>query len=266
MFLDKPKRYFGQHFLQDEATAERIVAAFDIPSVTPYTVIEVGPGRGALTRFLIDGAYPNFYLIEIDNALVHYLKHVYPSLDEHILAADFLSIDLATKFPNPIGLIGNFPYNISSQILFKVLQYRSQIQQVVCMVQQEFAERIVSFPNNRVYGVPSVLIQAFYEVEYLFTVGPEVFIPPPTVQSAVIRLKRNQTVALPCNETLFFDLVKLAFQQRRKKLKNVLRNFGYAYSVLPSEMVEKRAENLTVADFIYLTQLLGASCSTIKYN
>lgn len=252
----KAKKYLGQHFLNDRIISQQIVEALTLPVNDPSTtLLEIGPGRGALTEILIQQQFPNLHLIEIDSELVAYLRKIYPTLTNHIIEADFLTIDLAKLWPGPISLIGNFPYNISSQIFFKILGLRDQVKEVVCMVQKEVAERMVAQPGSKAYGIPSVLLQAFYNIEYLFTVGPTLFTPPPKVYSAVIRLKRNNMQQLPCNEKAFINLVKLAFQQRRKQLKNALSTLGLD-SQLP--ILTKRAEQLSINDFINLTHQLSA--------
>jgi 16S rRNA (adenine1518-N6/adenine1519-N6)-dimethyltransferase len=257
MLVDKPKKYWGQHFLEDSAISERIVAALDIEACSPYTLLEIGPGKGALTKFLISLCLPNLYIIEIDPVLVSYLAKAYPVIKDRIIAGDFLTLDLASRFPTTLKVIGNFPYNISSQIFFRLLAYRSQVQEVVCMVQKEVAERITAPPGSRIYGIPSVLLQAFYNITCLFTVSPAAFTPSPKVQSAVIQLRRNNVVRLPCDESFFFQLVKSSFQQRRKKIKNSLQQLSVDFTKLEKDIVDQRAEQLAVADFIHLTQVLS---------
>jgi 16S rRNA (adenine1518-N6/adenine1519-N6)-dimethyltransferase len=250
----KAKKYLGQHFLRDNNVCKQIVEAFSTNVQQPYTFLEIGPGQGALTSFLVQDQLPNLYLIEVDADLVRYLKQVYPNLSNHIIEADFLTLDLAKKWPGPIGVIGNFPYNISSQIFFKLLHFRHQVQEVVCMVQKEVAERIVAQPGSKTYGIPSILLQAFYKIDYLFTVGPELFDPPPKVYSSVIRLQRNNTAYLPCKEATFFKVVKLGFQQRRKKLKNALSSLGLPSNIINLPLLTRRAEELQIEDFINLAQ------------
>jgi len=250
----KAKKYLGQHFLQDSNVCKQIVEAFSTHVQQPYTFLEIGPGQGALTSFLVQKQLPNLYLVEVDTDLVSYLRQVYPGLSDHIIEADFLTLDLAKKWPGPIGVIGNFPYNISSQIFFKVLHFRDQVQEVVCMVQKEVAERITAQPGCKAYGIPSVLLQTFYKIDYLFTVGPELFRPPPKVHSAVVRLQRNTIQQLPCKETTFFKLVKLGFQQRRKKLRNALGGIGLPSNIMQLPLLTQRAEELRIEDFINLAQ------------
>jgi 16S rRNA (adenine1518-N6/adenine1519-N6)-dimethyltransferase len=258
----KAKKCLGQHFLKDDAISQQIVDAFNQRQPYPATLLEIGPGRGALTQFLVNKEFPHLYLIEVDHELVAYLSRTYPPLAHHIIEADFLELDLSQKWPGTIGVIGNFPYNISSPIFFKLLQHRDQVQEIVCMVQKEVADRIAAKPGSKIYGIPSVLLQAFYQVEYLFTVEPSVFTPPPEVHSAVIRLRRNNIQQLACDEGLFFKLVKLGFQQRRKKLKNALSNLGSSMQHMDMPFLNQRAEELSVQDFVQLTeQITKGVCS-----
>ena len=255
----KAKKSLGQHFLKDDEVSKRIVDSFTQNLPYPHTILEIGGGKGALTQFLIQKSIANLYIVEIDHQLAIYLSNTYPSLVHNIVQDNFLNLDLSTRFPGTIGVIGNFPYNLSSQILFKLLEYRDQVQEIVCMLQKEVAERVVSNPGNKVYGIPSVLLQAFYDVEYLFTVEPTVFSPPPKVHSAVIRLRRNSMEKLPCNEKVFIDLVKLGFQQRRKKLKNALQGCKDWINNFELPLLNHRAEELSVQHFITLTQQVMAS-------
>jgi 16S rRNA (adenine1518-N6/adenine1519-N6)-dimethyltransferase len=254
----KAKKYLGQHFLKDNAISQQIVGAFNQHQPHPATLLEIGPGRGALTQFLIQKEFQHLYLIEVDHDMVAYLSKVYPYIADHIIEADFLDLDLSQRWPGTIGVIGNFPYNISSPIFFKLLQHRDQVQEVVCMVQKEVADRIVARPGSKIYGIPSVLLQAFYQVEYLFTVDPPLFNPPPRVYSAVIRLRRNNIQQLACDEALFFRLVKLGFQQRRKKLRNALSNVGSFIQHMHMPCLDQRAEELSVQEFVQLTQQVMA--------
>ena len=247
------KKCLGQHFLQDRNIAHKIVSAL---SESPQTVFEVGPGTGVLTELLVQQRTQKLYLVEIDNDLVSYLKKIYPSWQDRIITADFLELALTQWCCGPMAIIGNFPYNIASQIFFKVLEYRKQVREVVGMVQKEVAARLISKPGSKAYGILSVLLQAFYDFEYLFAVGPQVFAPPPKVQSAVVRLRRNSTLQLDCDEDLFFKVVKTGFQQRRKILSNALK------PLLPTKkqslsLLTKRAEQLTVTDFVALTQYIA---------
>ncbi len=245
------KKYWGQHFLHDKNIAQKIVAAL---SKKTQTLIEVGPGLGILTALLVQ-QYADLYLVEVDPELAAHLKQIYPSLQERVIVADFLQLALAQIRSGPVTIIGNFPYNISSPIFFQVLTHRQQVQEVVGMIQKEVAKRLVAQPGSKVYGMLSVLLQAFYDLEYLFTVRPQVFAPPPKVQSAVIRLRRNSTWQLDCDEKLFFQVVKAGFQQRRKTLCNALQPLLPAKKqALP--LLNKRAEQLAVADFVALTRAI----------
>lgn len=251
----RPKKQLGQHFLHDQRIARNIVNA--LTGWKGYEqVLEVGPGMGVLTQYLIaDGKYP-LQLVELDSESVVYLKEHYATLEGRVHHADFLKLNLGELMEGSFALIGNFPYNISSQIFFKVLEYRQQIPEVVGMVQKEVAQRIAEPPGSKTYGILSVLLQAFYDIEYLFTVGPGVFTPPPKVQSAVLRLKRNERQALPCNEKLFFAVVKQAFGTRRKTLRNALKSLNLPEPVQQWPLLDKRAEQLSVEDFISITQAL----------
>lgn len=253
-FLLKHKKYLGQHFLQDAGVVRQFVESLSFGS-SYQTIVEIGPGTGALTELLIEkSVHHELYLVEADRTLAAYLEHTYPSLQNRIFATDFLSLELDKLFGGPIAIIGNLPYNRASQILFKLLAHRSQVQEVVCMVQKEFAERMAAKPGSKVYGVPSVLLQAFYTIEYLFTVAPTQCKPPPKVHSAVVRLQRNEVDQLFCDEKAFFKVVKTGFGQRRKKLRSALRPLGISEDLMDLAMLEQRAEQLTVADFVALTQ------------
>ncbi len=250
----RPKKHLGQHFLRDENIARRIV-----DSLTGKTsvVAEVGPGTGILSKYLLADPSIRPYFFEIDRESVEYLKNVYPAMGEHLVECDFLEQDLSF-IPEPFTVIGNFPYNISTQILFKVLDYRNHVPEVVGMFQKEVAERIASPPGSKRYGILSVLLQAYYSIEYLFTVNETVFFPPPRVKSAVIRLIRNDVANLDCNEEQFFKVVKTAFNQRRKTLRNALKPLGLKESVDINALLSRRAEQLSVAEFVILTRSLQA--------
>ncbi len=255
MTVVRAKKNLGQHFLKDKNIAQKIVdslAANDILSV-----LEIGPGMGVLTQFLI--RKPNFqtFVVEIDTESVDFLKQHYPELQERIISDDFLRIDLQKWFQGPFAVIGNFPYNISSQIFFKVLDYRDQIPEVVGMVQKEVAERISAGPGSKTYGILSVLLQAFYRIDYLFTVQEHVFAPPPKVKSAVIRMTRNERQSLNCDEKLFFMVVKQSFNQRRKTLRNSLKTLIKAEELRQNPVFDKRPEQLSVEEFEKLTQLIA---------
>jgi 16S rRNA (adenine1518-N6/adenine1519-N6)-dimethyltransferase len=198
-------------------------------------------------------------LVEIDRDSVAYLKKNYAFLKDQIIEGDFLQLDLRTIFPGPFSIIGNFPYNISSQIFFKALEYRDQVQQVVCMLQKEVADRLASKHGNKTYGILSVLLQTYYDIQYLFKVPPGVFTPPPKVMSAVIRLQRNSRTHIDCDEKLFVQVVKQGFNNRRKTLRNALKNLNLAKEVSSLPMMDKRAEQLPVDEFILLTRLIEES-------
>ncbi len=242
----RPKKKLGQHFLKDQNIARKIVESL---GTAENNVFEVGPGTGVLTRFLLERPELNLHLIEIDKESIDHLQQHFPELENRIYHEDFLKFDPTQLFEGNFSLIGNFPYNISSQIFFKVLEFRNQIPEVVGMVQKEVAERINAGYGNKTYGILSVLLQTFYNIEYLFTVSKQVFIPPPKVKSGVIRLTRNSRTELPCDESLFFKVVKTSFNQRRKMLRNSLKEIC---PNLPGEYAEKRPEQLSVNDYIRL--------------
>ncbi len=251
----KAKKHLGQHFLCDETIARRIVdALLEKDKNTP--ILEIGPGTGVLTRHLIE--LPGFYALDIDAESVAFLQQKYPAQKEHIVLSDFLEADLATLGGDKFNIIGNFPYNISSQIMFKVLEERKHIDFVVGMFQKEVAQRIAEKPGTKTYGILSVLLQAYYDIEYLFTVHENVFSPPPKVKSAVIRLSRNKTKELGCNEALFKKVVKTAFNQRRKTIRNSIRSLteGKSFS---HPLLDKRPEQLSVAQFVELTNAVSAA-------
>ena len=250
----RPKKHLGQHFLAAPNIARDIVDALQLPDGVKE-VLEIGPGMGVLTQYLLQNPAYQTSVVEIDTESVAYLKVHYPALAGRIYATDFLKQSLATMFPNqPLAIIGNFPYNISSQIFFAVLSNRQQVREVVGMIQKEVAQRLAEPPGSKTYGILSVLLQAFYTIEYLFTVPPHVFVPPPKVESAVVRLTRNHTLQLDCDEKLFFRVVKQAFQTRRKTLRNALKPFGMPAEATTDPVFEKRAEQLGVAEFVGLTQ------------
>ncbi len=253
----KAKKSYGQHFLRREDIAEKI--ANSLEWTDRYTrVLEVGPGRGMLTKFLLDRDY-ELMVVEADRDMVHYLQKYYPQLNERIIPQDFLHMRLEDFFgEEAFALIGNFPYNISSQILFKMLDYREQIPEMVGMFQHEVAERVVAKPGNKTYGVISVLIQAWYEGEYLFQVDKSAFQPPPKVQSGVIRLKRLEKTDLGCSERLFRQIVKQTFGQRRKMLRNTMKAFIKDSEILKEDFFQQRPERLSVEDFLNLTRRVEA--------
>lgn len=247
----RAKKFLGQHFLTDEGIAHRIV---DSLSQKVRSVIEVGPGMGVLTKYLINRQDTDFHVVEIDRESVDYLHRHFPGLD--VIEGDFLKYNLDTLFPDTFAVIGNFPYNISSQILFKVFDHRNKVVEVVGMFQKEVAERVAAGPGSKTYGILSVLLSAFYNIEYLFTVSENVFNPPPKVKSAVIRLTRNNVTTLECDEKLFVQVVKAGFNQRRKTLRNALRQLVLPLDTLPESLLAKRAEQLSVEEFISITKSL----------
>lgn len=251
----RPKKGLGQHFLRDKAIAQRIV---DSLSGNTNTVLEIGPGMGVLTELLLKRSDITLHAIEIDRDSVPYLRAHFPELAPRLIEGDFLQLDLSKLFSgSSFSVIGNFPYNISSQIFFRVLEFRDRIPELVGMVQKEVAERIAEKPGSKTYGILSVLIQAFYNVEYLFTVNESVFVPPPKVKSAVIRFTRNEVKELGCDEKLFMRVVKTTFNQRRKTIRNSLKPLVGLTEVPAHPFLELRPERLSVADFVELTQLVA---------
>ncbi|GAB2534570.1 16S rRNA (adenine(1518)-N(6)/adenine(1519)-N(6))-dimethyltransferase RsmA [Rufibacter soli] len=251
----QPKKHLGQHFLTDLNIAQQIVGALRLPNGVK-DVLEVGPGMGVLTQYLVQHPEYQTTIVDIDRESVAWLNEHFPQLEGRVLLADFLKTDLKTLFQGPFAVIGNFPYNISSQIFFKVLDHRDQVPEVVGMIQKEVAERIAAPHGSKTYGIMSVLLQAFYTIEYLFTVHEHVFNPPPKVKSAVVRLTRNGVAQLPCDEKLFFKVVKASFATRRKTLRNCLKPFNLPIEVTQDTLFDKRAEQLSVNDFINLTLLI----------
>ncbi len=252
MTVVKPKKSLGQHFLKDKNIAGKIV---DSLTFNQYNqVLEIGPGMGVLTEFLIELKDKNIRFAEIDRDSIRYLKDHFPGIDGVLYEGDVMELDWGSIFSGPFAVIGNFPYNISSQLFFRVLEYRTQVTEVVCMLQKEVARRLASPPGSREYGILSVLLQAYYNISYLFDVPPHVFIPPPKVQSGVIRLERNDRKALPCDEKLFTRVVKTAFNQRRKVLRNSLQSL-YPPSAMTADIFRKRPEQLGVEEFIMLTEM-----------
>ena len=261
----RAKKALGQHFLTDQKVAKAIVDALH----GGMPVLEVGPGMGVLTQYLLQREDIDLKLVEIDSESVAYLLRHFPGMPGRLLEADFLSLKLEKLFPERFALIGNFPYNISSQIFFKLLDYKDRIPEVVCMVQKEVAERMAEGPGSKTYGILSVLLQAWYDIEYRFTVGSGCFAPPPKVESAVIRLTRNGRTTLGCDEALFKTVVKTAFGQRRKMMRNPLKplarskadRLGWSeeqlQDFLAQEVFSLRPERLSVEDFAALTNLLA---------
>lgn len=245
----RAKKGLGQHFLKDRNIARKIVESLRLQTETQ--VLEIGPGMGILTGFLLEEPGIRLKLVEIDPESVGFLKSHFIDQEMDILEADILKIPVHALFSGSFSVIGNFPYNISSQIFFRILEWRNQVPQVVGMVQKEVAERISSAPGNKTYGILSVLLQAYYHIDFLFTVNPSVFVPPPKVKSAVIRLRRNERNHLSCDESAFVTVVKTAFNQRRKMLSNALHSLSAS---LPEDLAGKRAEQLSVDEFVTLTR------------
>lgn len=253
----KAKKSYGQHFLHREDLAEQI--ANSLTRTEEYQrVLEVGPGQGMLTKYLLEQDYA-LTVVEADRDMVAYLQKHYPQLKEDIISEDFLKIKPELFLGDaPFAIIGNFPYNISSQILFKMLDYKDQVPELVGMFQKEVAERVVAEPGSKIYGVISILIQAWYEGEYLFEVDKTAFNPPPKVQSAVIRLHRRRTPILDCDEKLFRRIVKQTFSQRRKMLRNTMKSFIKDHPMLQEPFFQQRPERLSVQDFISLTKRIAS--------
>lgn len=254
----KAKKHLGQHFLNDNTIAENIVnAILDKDNITP--IIEVGPGTGVLTQFLVKQSV-NFFAMDVDEESINYLKNNYHEKKDNLLLADFLESDLQKIAGTKFNVIGNFPYNISSQIMFKVLEHKNNVNYVVGMFQKEVAMRLAEKPGSKVYGILSVLLQAYYDIEYLFTVNENVFTPPPKVKSAVIRLTRNSVEKLNCNEDLFKKVVKTTFNQRRKTIRNSVRTL-FNNNELRHPLLDKRPEQLSVNQFVELTNFIEEQTS-----
>ena len=252
----KAKKHLGQHFLKDESIAQKIADTLNLEGYDE--VLEIGPGMGVLTKYLLDKPV-NTYVIEIDTESVVYLDENFPKLKGRIISKDFLKYNINEVFDGKqFAIIGNFPYNISTQIVFKALEYRHQIPEFAGMFQKEVAERICEKKGSKAYGILSVLAQAFYEAEYLFTVDENVFIPPPKVKSGVLRLRRKENFTLPCSEKLFFTIVKTAFQQRRKTLRNSLKTLNLSDNLREDTIFDLRPEQLSVEQFVSITQKIAA--------
>lgn len=248
----RAKKHLGQHFLHDERIAEKIGNTLSLEGYSK--VLEIGPGMGVLTKYLLKKPI-ELTAMDVDSESIAYLQEHYPLENFQIIEADFLKHDLSKQFgESPFAITGNFPYNISSQIVFKALEWRHQIPEFTGMFQKEVAQRICEKEGSKTYGILSVLTQAFYEAEYLFTVKPGVFNPPPKVDSGVLRLKRKADFSLPCSESLFFKVVKTAFQQRRKTLRNSLKTFQISEKLKEDTIFAQRPEQLSVGEFITLTQ------------
>lgn len=256
MLSVKPKKNLGQHFLKDENIARRIADTLD--GFPQLPVLEVGAGTGMLTKFLLQKKR-DITVVEIDRESVAYLKENYPQLQERILEKDFLKMDLTKLYGGDFCIIGNYPYNISSQIFFKLLDSKESVPCCSGMIQKEVAERMAALPGNKSYGILSVLLQAWYDIEYLFTVNEQAFVPPPKVKSAVVRLTRNNRKQLNCDEKLFKWVVKTSFNQRRKMLRNSIKSLLPEESPLPDDpMLNKRPEQLSIEQFEQLTNMLEA--------
>ncbi|PLX19692.1 MAG: 16S rRNA (adenine(1518)-N(6)/adenine(1519)-N(6))-dimethyltransferase [Salinivirgaceae bacterium] len=248
----KPKKYLGQHFLVNDGIAQRTAEAVNANS---HPILEIGPGKGKLTGFLLSIFSEDVTVVEIDKESVEYLNEHFPQLRDKIIDGDFLNLDLDKYFNDKVNIVGNFPYNISSQILFRMLEYRHKVPQLVGMFQKEVADRVVTNPGSKVYGILSVLIQAFYDTSYLFTIQPGSFFPPPKVKSAVIKLERNGREKLDCDEKLFFKVVKLAFNQRRKTLRNSIKTV-LPENIAQNEIFNNRPEQLGHKDFEHICNLI----------
>ena len=250
----RAKKNLGQHFLNDQNIAIKIVDSLMCQS--PKSVLEIGPGMGVLTKYLLNYPEIDLKLIEIDGESVEYLNGTYPALSGKVHFGDFLKIDINELFTGDFTVIGNFPYNISSQIFFKVLDYKDRIPSVVGMIQKEVAERLASPHGSKAYGILSVLLQTFYDIEYLFTVNEGVFIPPPKVKSAVIRLTRNQRTDIGCSWSLYKEIIKQAFNQRRKTMRNSLKSIIVPLG-FDHEWMNRRPEQMSVEDFIELACIIS---------
>ncbi len=253
----KAKKHLGQHFLKDESIAKAIADTLNLEGYND--LLEIGPGMGVLTKYLLEKPVTT-YVIEIDTESVTYLEDNFPKLKDKIIAKDFLRYNINEIFEGKqFAIIGNFPYNISTQIVFRTLEYRSQIPEFAGMFQKEVAERICSKKGSKVYGILSVLAQAFYDVEYLFTVDETVFIPPPKVKSGVLRMRRKENFTLACNEKMLYTVVKMAFQQRRKTMRNSLKALNLSDNLRLDTIFDLRPEQLSVEQFIELTQKIEAN-------
>lgn len=252
----KAKKHLGQHFLKDESIAKNIADTLNLEGYDD--VLEIGPGMGVLTKYLLEKP-TTVHVIEIDTESVAYLDQNHPKLQGKIIAKDFLKYNINEVFEGKqFAIIGNFPYNISTQIVFRALEFRNQIPEFAGMFQKEVAERICEKKGTKAYGILSVLVQAFFHADYLFTVDEHVFDPPPKVKSGVLRLRRKADYSLPCGEKLFFTVVKTAFQQRRKTLRNSLKTLNLSDNLREDTIFDLRPEQLSVADFIVLTQKIEA--------
>jgi 16S rRNA (adenine1518-N6/adenine1519-N6)-dimethyltransferase len=256
----KPKKHLGQHFLRNDEICANIAAALKHPD-TFNSILEIGPGTGALTRHLIGLHSKELFVAEVDHESIAWLHVHFPSLKGHILNEDVLRMPLPERITGQVAVIGNFPYNISSQILFWVLDHKDQVPEVVGMFQKEVAMRIAGGPGNKDYGILSVLVQAYYDAEYLFSVDEHEFDPPPKVKSGVIRLIRKTEQSLGCDEKEFIRVVKTAFNQRRKTMRNSLRSLVHDADLLTDPVFNKRPEQLSVAEFVELTKRIVSAHS-----
>ena len=252
----RAKKALGQHFLTDQSIAMKIVDSLGRSEVRD--VLEIGPGMGVLTQYLLKRDDIDLKLVELDGESVEYLLTHFPGMQGKLYQADYLRLDIHTLFQDKYRVIGNFPYNISSQIFFKILEDKDRVPEVLCMIQKEVAERIAEKPGSKTYGILSVLLQAWYDIDYIVSVGSGAFCPPPKVQSAVIRLRRNSRSSLGCDEKLFKTVVKTAFNQRRKTLRNALKPLLGDSVDSSNPVFDLRAERLSVEDFVSLTNLLSA--------
>jgi 16S rRNA (adenine1518-N6/adenine1519-N6)-dimethyltransferase len=254
----RPKKALGQHFLTDNNIAEKIVSA--IPA-EPKTLVEIGPGTGMLSKLILECDQYDPLFIETDRDAIEYLEFTYPAIKGKLIHADILKADLKNIIHDRYQIVGNLPYNISSQIFFRMLEDRQRVQSAVVMIQKEVAERISTGPGSKTYGILSVLLQTWFNIEYLFTVSENVFYPPPKVKSAVIRLTRNDTVDIGCDPDFYFKVVKAGFNQRRKTLRNALKPvLGNTDVSTLEEVLSKRAEQLSVAQFVDLATFLCVEC------
>ena len=249
----RAKKSLGQHFLTDQSVAKSIVAALSADDAAPRGVLEIGPGMGVLTQYLLERPDIDLKAVELDNESVDYLLAHFPAINGNLIYADYLKLNVHTLFQDKYRVIGNFPYNISSQIFFKILEDKDLVPEVVCMIQKEVADRIAEKPGSKTYGILSVLLQAWYDIDYVLSVGPGAFAPPPKVKSAVIRLRRNGRTELGCDEKLFKTVVKTAFNQRRKTLRNALKPLLRDGMDTSDPVFDLRAERLGVEDFVALT-------------
>lgn len=251
----RAKKNLGQHFLKDNEIALQIVES--LQNKNRNKVLEIGPGMGVLTQFLLQNESFETSVVEIDRESVEYLNQHFPELKDRIISDDFLRLNLNKYFDEPFVIIGNFPYNISSQIFFKVLEYKDQIPEVVGMLQKEVAERLAAGPGSKAYGILSVFLQAYYDIEYLFSVDEDQFTPPPKVKGGVIRVTRNKTEHLNCDEKLFKSVVKMAFNQRRKTMRNSLKTMIQNDELKANPIFDKRPEQMSVAEFEMIVRMIG---------